>query len=407
MSYLIEWLKKAKEGKVLARRRIFGRASALLAVLMVFAAAAWPCSSYGAESPVISSVSVDSNAGTILVSGRRLDSNNKAPVVKLGGSALSVQSYTGTAVVAALPAGWQPGDYYLTVSTGGGSAGWDLTIGATGATGPAGPQGPQGVKGDTGATGLPGPQGTTGQTGAQGPEGPSGPKGDTGATGATGSQGQQGGTGAAGDPGATGPIGPPGPASLSDLLGLEGTPCTADDGSISMVTVAVAADGTLGITCSSYKVVFVTSGTYKGNLGGLQGADSICQKEATLAGLTGVYKAWLSTSNGSPATRFPQFTGQYKLVDGSEVASSWTGLTSGSLDTPINESASGIPENYPVWTGSKPDGSPITSLDNCSNFTSASGTAEIGVTLGSAGTGWSEDGTAGCGYACALYCIQQ
>src|SRR5215212_6677746 len=40
--------------------------------------------------------------------------------------------------------------------------------------------------------------------------------------------------------------------------------------------------------------VFLSSITYDGNLGGLSGADAKCQGLAAVAGLPGIYKAWLS-----------------------------------------------------------------------------------------------------------------
>jgi hypothetical protein len=39
--------------------------------------------------------------------------------------------------------------------------------------------------------------------------------------------------------------------------------------------------------------VFLTSGTYSGNLGGISGAHAICQRHADAAGLPGKYKAWI------------------------------------------------------------------------------------------------------------------
>jgi len=142
-------------------------------------------------------------------------------VVTLGDiGQLDVWSASSTEIIAALPSNLPPGDYLLTVSTGGGqskSDEYDLTIGAArtgGQTGPPGPQGPQGEAGPQGETGPPGPQGETGPTGppgAQGPSGPAGPEGPTGATGPQGSQGPAGPTGAPGPQGLPGPVGPPGP----------------------------------------------------------------------------------------------------------------------------------------------------------------------------------------------------
>ncbi len=156
-SYALGRSKGPEEGKVLSRRRTSRLTVLVSGFLMAAIAAAWPCLSYGALGPVISSVVVDSNAGTIQVSGQRLvrvvSHRETAPEVKLGTTALTLESYTESQLTAALPSGIEPGGYYLIVSTGDGTAGWNLTIGAVGPQGSAGPQGPQGPNGTTGPQG--------------------------------------------------------------------------------------------------------------------------------------------------------------------------------------------------------------------------------------------------------------
>jgi len=51
------------------------------------------------------------------------------------------------------------------------------------------------------------------------------------------------------------------------------------------------------------KRVFITRGLYSGNLGGLDGADQICQKEAEAMGLEGKFKALLGDENISAKER--------------------------------------------------------------------------------------------------------
>jgi hypothetical protein len=51
------------------------------------------------------------------------------------------------------------------------------------------------------------------------------------------------------------------------------------------------------------KRVFITRGLYSGNLGGLNGADQICQKEAEAMGLEGKFKALLGDENVSAKER--------------------------------------------------------------------------------------------------------
>ena len=79
--------------------------------------------------------------------------------------------------------------------------------------------------------------------------------------------------------------------------------------------------------CST--TVFTTSTTQNGDLGGLSGADALCQDLADSAGLSGTYLAWLADANpgNAPNIRFNQATAPYKLTDFTELAADWTHLT--------------------------------------------------------------------------------
>lgn len=157
---------------------------------------------------VINNVVVDYVHGTLTISGINFGANPK--VTLTGNVVLTVQSATGTQIVAAfpsteLPSSFAPGTYFLIVGFRDRfPALFSVSLGAVGPTGPAGQQGLQGIQGFPGAPGLPGAQG------AMVAIGPQGPKGDTGATGATGAVGPAGPTGPTGpkrDTGATGPVG--------------------------------------------------------------------------------------------------------------------------------------------------------------------------------------------------------
>jgi hypothetical protein len=164
-------------------------------------------------------------------------------------------------------------------------------------------------------TGPMGPQGLAGQSG------PQGPKGDT---------------------GATGPVGPQGPAGTVALAALNHSACTATDGSPSNLAISLASDGTVSFKCPiAPKRVFMTSQAFTGNMGGLAGADGICQSLANAARLSGVYKAWLSDAISSPATRFTHSAGNYIEVDGTVLASDWSSLTSGVLLSHIDHDETG------------------------------------------------------------------
>jgi VCBS repeat-containing protein len=85
-------------------------------------------------------------------------------------------------------------------------------------------------------------------------------------------------------------------------------------------------------------IVFVTSGAYQGqSLGGLDGADAICQDRANDAGLGGTFKAWLSTEEVSAADRLAHSDVPYVLADGTtQVAANWADLVDG-IDHAIDQ----------------------------------------------------------------------
>ena len=162
-------------------------------------------------------------------------------------------------------------------------------------------------------------------------------------------------------------------------------------------------------TCGSC-LAFVSSSLQNANLGGLAGADAICQKLASASGHPGTYLAWLSDSTNSPSSRFTRATAPYALVDGTNVADSWADLTSGTLNHAITKTElnTTIAGGF-VWTHTLPDGTAGGSVPNqtCSNWTSAtdSGFGDMG-TLQTAG-GWTAGGFSKCNQTIRLYCLQQ
>lgn len=169
--------------------------------------------------------------------------------------------------------------------------------------------------------------------------------------------------------------------------------------------------------------VFVTDAIKDGELlGGLTGADTLCQSTAKDANLTGTFKAWLSNSNSSPSTRFTNRdkAGPYRLVrnaaiDGNNlpplVASSFADLTTcngaggACLQNGINRTESGqdAGDDAFVWTGTLENGSP--GSQTCGGFTQA-GTGlsgEAGETTGI----WTNNVFTPCNLSLRLYCFEQ
>jgi len=241
-------------------------------------------------------------------------------------------------------------------------------------------------------------QGPAGATGAAGPVGPSGPIGATGATGPMGPAGPVGATGATGPMGPAGPTGPIVEAFCAEVDRLPGNPSAE----------ALALCGPLA------KRVFVSEAAVSPNLGGLNGADALCNSLAQTAGVPGTYKAWLSDETTPAKTRLAHSSIPYVRLDGVVVASNFADLTDGSLLAPISITQNGTGVSgggFTVfaWTGTTADGSTIAGrtcnswMDGTNSFNAAA------CGPGSTNGGWTNAQNLGCaGFGSDhLYCLQQ
>ncbi|UCH80957.1 MAG: hypothetical protein JSW20_14660 [Nitrospiraceae bacterium] len=205
-------------------------------------------------------------------------------------------------------------------------------------------------------------------------------------------------------PGPQGPAGPPGPKGDSGI----------DPEFIDLLCDLYAQTGKSLPEVCSVKLVFLTSSLHNGNLGGVSGADAICQNLATNAGLAGNYMAWLSDSSGnSPSTRFAKSDVPYILVDRTAIALDWDDLTDKSLLHTIDLTEQG---NYvdiaSVW-GSRWDGTSGSTAptDFCLDYTYSQYT--FGDIIAGVGMNnktdwyWSGGGIGTCDATYHLYCFQQ
>lgn len=127
--------------------------------------------------------------------------------------------------------------------------------------------------------------------------------------------------------------------------------------------------------------VFATGGAFSGNLGGLSGADAICQGAATTLGYSGTWKAILSSSTTNAKDRLTITYPVTRASDGAVISPS--NLWSGSLANPI------LTTNYNVATGTDSVGNKIGSCSGCCSDWTSSGSA--GSARGIGGTtvsGW-------------------
>jgi hypothetical protein len=162
--------------------------------------------------------------------------------------------------------------------------------------------------------------------------------------------------------------------------------------------------------CVTARRVFVTSTQYSGNLGGLAGADTICQTRADAAALDGAFKAYLVTES-SGLERLDQPDAPFVRLDGVKVADDWSDLSDESLDAPIDRDEFRQPAGYNAWTGLRDvDGGGVSS---CDNWSSAAGGCLQSGPCGAAGeiamTGEHWDGyyIFDCNQEFRLYCVEQ
>ncbi len=159
-----------------------------------------------------------------------------------------------------------------------------------------------------------------------------------------------------------------------------------------------------GADCPSSALrVFVTTMLVSGNFGGAATADSLCQTEASTAGLAGSFKAMLSPANATPTDA----TVPYFLPGGTQVALDFADWFDGNgVLSAIVENADGsaVGGTDRVWTGTDQNGNP--SLD-CLGWTSlSSGDTGLAGSTTQSGSGWTNWGLVTCNTQRHIYCFQ-
>jgi len=177
--------------------------------------------------------------------------------------------------------------------------------------------------------------------------------------------------------------------------------------------------------------------TSNGNLGGLSGADDLCQAAADAGGLERCYKAVLADDTNTPATRLinnggavKNFTSSLVESDGEIIPFTFQTVTADLDDfhtfmaglsvAPDRTIAGGSAADPVTWTGLITNGTSGT--DNCTNWTSSSGgvVANVGTNTAIALMGDGPDsatvstglwiwngGTSACDQPRSLYCVSQ
>ncbi|MCE9577268.1 MAG: hypothetical protein K8W52_29235 [Deltaproteobacteria bacterium] len=153
-------------------------------------------------------------------------------------------------------------------------------------------------------------------------------------------------------------------------------------------------------------LVFVTSTRHDGDLGGLAGADAICNARAHAANLPGTYRAWLSTATASALSRLGSASGWVR-PDGKLVARTRDDLAGDHLFYPPRLDELGHDAGTQlVRTATGAGGAMVAGSGTCGDYTSATDATWVAAGEASGG-GWLF--SAGFGSSCtdltALYCF--
>ncbi len=165
------------------------------------------------------------------------------------------------------------------------------------------------------------------------------------------------------------------------------------------------------LMASDHVLVFVTSKRYDGNLGGIEGANKICQHHAESAGLPGEYKAWISSSTEqSPVNSFNKRDQSYILENDTLIAKSWDEFVSGLHLAAIDcdESGKNVGYTTKVWTGTSTQGKYL-GKENCKGWSSNSveDSGWVGTVYKFWTLEWTAEMTTPCDEGRNLYCVQQ
>jgi hypothetical protein len=158
-----------------------------------------------------------------------------------------------------------------------------------------------------------------------------------------------------------------------------------------------------GTTRAGNKRFFTTSAAYPPTLGGLAGADGLCNTVAAGANLGGRWIAWLSDGSKNAIDRVTD-VGPWFRLDGMKLFNNKANMAGSALaTTAVNEN--GMFVGGTVWTGTNTGGTGAAS--NCISWTSGSSFDEGMQGETSSATLWTQDGVGNCNSTAHLYCIEQ
>ena len=203
-------------------------------------------------------------------------------------------------------------------------------------------------------------------------------------------------------------------ATASVFAGWSGGGCTGTG------TCSVSMTGARSVTATfdrAPNVMFVTSTTSMGALGGVTGADATCQSLAQAAGLVGggagqnaTFRAWLSSSSVSAASQMGSASGWVRR-DGRPVFNTVADIAAHRLIYPprLDQNGNDVGEVQRVWTGTNASGtfsgSQCLAATGASPWGGTSGTGTVGLASGNSAMFTSFGTPPGCTVQARLYCM--
>lgn len=165
--------------------------------------------------------------------------------------------------------------------------------------------------------------------------------------------------------------------------------------------------------CAHEYIMFVTKELHPANLGGIAGADQICQTAASAGNLTGAYAAWISAGADSASGDLP--VGEVILrTDGAVVVNAAEDLIKGPMTmllNPIDRDEVGGQVTGYAWTGTSAFGGG-TGKD-CAGWAATNGEVTDIGSVGSTGPAWTNTtmvdpiGQLFCSATNHLYCFRK
>jgi hypothetical protein len=169
-------------------------------------------------------------------------------------------------------------------------------------------------------------------------------------------------------------------------------------------TLQMNAPKSVKMRVSAYNYMFLTKERFTGDLGGLNGAERLCNESAAAAGLPGKYIAWLTTSDSKASARLGSAGGWIRpdgkpLLRNSGALSGWQFYYMPLLDEYGNPA---VAPQY--WSGISEQGD--ADVGNCNKFTTSASTSTSRAGVADvADRYWAAGSASPCNQSLSLMCV--